>query len=423
MIASAWTLLRYHEQQNALWRTKKRFVGVAAGRGSGKTELARRRIVRYLAVKKPWPDPMYFYALPTAPQAKRVAWRAIKALVPKEWLAKEPHETNMIIETKFGSSLYVVGMDKPQRIEGDQWDGGVIDESCDQKEGHFELSIQPALTHRNGWCWRIGVPKRTGVGARGFKRFCKQNPDEEFESFTWPSSDILTPDQLRYAQEHLDARDYAEQYGASWETIGGACFHAFDEVLNVQSVAYDPARPLTVGSDFNVNPMAWVVSQRYPNELRVLDEIWIRNTNTQKTLDVLHAKYKTHAAGWEFFGDATGAARKTSASDSDYIQIKNDGRFTGKRVFYPQSNPRVADRFASCNMLFCNAAGVRRCIIDPRCKHLIQDLQDRAYKEGSNEPNDYTDIGHSTDALGYIIHKVFPVRLSKPTQAPEVFTT
>jgi hypothetical protein len=159
---AAWFQLRYHAQQAAMWRTKKRFVAAACGRGSGKTELARRRIVRFLPIKKPWADPMYFYALPTFAQARRVAWKKIKALIPREWCTKI-NESEMLIETVFGSSLYVVGMDKPQRIEGDQWDGGVVDESCDQKPKAFDLSIRPALTHRNGWCWRIGVPKRHGT--------------------------------------------------------------------------------------------------------------------------------------------------------------------------------------------------------------------------------------------------------------------
>lgn len=369
-----------------------------------------------LPVEKTWGDPMYFYALPTYKQARRVAWRKIKALIPPSWLARQPNESEMLVETIWGSALYVVGMDKPQRIEGDQWDGGVIDESSDQRPGAFELSVLPALSHRSGWCWRIGVPKRVGQGAADFKRFCGQSIGDTGaiaeEHYGWPSSDILSAEQLKWARENLDAKDYREQYEASWETIGGLIFHAFSEVFNVGEVQYDPSLPLIIGSDFNVDPMAWVIAQRRgENELHVLDELFIRNTHTQESLNYLYDKFGTHKSGFDFFGDATGRARNTRASESDYAQIRNDLRFTAARVFYPKKNPARSNRFAACNARFCNAAGERHLIVHPRCRNLIRDLTTRAYATNSNEPDDYGDVGHITDALGYIVHRIWPVKV------------
>jgi hypothetical protein len=365
---------------------------------------------------------MYFYALPTMAQARRVAWEKIVQLVPTDWIEKVSLSA-MRIDTIFGSSLHIVGMDKPQRIEGSQWDGGVIDESSDQKPRIFDLNIRPALSHRNAWCWRIGVPKRYGVGAKEFKEFWQRGKDgdKDIESFQWPSEDILTPEECAAAQRIMDPRDYNEQYRAGWEQVGGCIFYAFDSVLNVREVAYRPDLPLIVGSDFNVDPMAWVVAQEVNGCLNVLDELFIRNTNTRETLDTLYNKYgKSHQAGFRFYGDASGAARKTSASTSDYIQIRNDRRFYGARVYYPTKNPRIKDRFAACNAMFCNAADERRTFIHPRCKHLIDDLGDRNYKEGSSEPDDYNDLGHMTDALGYIIHHKWPVALDPTDSTPMV---
>ena len=420
-LTPAWTQLNYHDGQHAAWTTTKRFVNLPCGRGSGKTELARRRVVRMLPVKKPWIDPLYFYALPTYPQARRVAWEPILNLIPKDWIAKVS-ASSMVIHTVFNSRLYIVGMDKPARIEGVQWDGGVVDESCDQKPGVFDRSIMPALSHRNGWCWRIGVPKRYGVGAIEFKNVCEMGlkDDPDVVTHAWPSSDIIPPEQLEAARRMLDPRDYNEQYNASWETVGGLIFYAFDPEENVSNaVHYNPDKPILIGSDFNVDPMCWTIGHRSDTGIHVFDELFIRNTNTPRTLDDLYKRYGTHEAGWEFFGDAAARQRKSSAAQSDYLHIRNDDRFKGRKIYYTKSNPNLADRFAATNALFRNAKGERRLLIHPRCTHLIEDIQARAYKEGTRDPDDYGDIGHMTDAIGYPVHRLFPIKIER-VQTPRI---
>lgn len=431
MLTEAWFPLEYHHLQSKLWRTNAKRVAVAAGRGSGKTELARRRIVRYLPVKKPWSDPLYFYALPTVATAKRIAWVKIKDLIPRDWL-KKVNESELKIETVFGSTLFVLGMDKPNRAEGVQYDGGIIDESSDQKPSVFNLNILPALSHRSAWCWRIGVPKRSGVGAKDFKEFCGL---KDVEYYNWTSEEILTKlgkqDELEWAKEHLDAKDYNEQYNATWETAGGLVFYAYDDTLNTADwININPNLPLIIGSDFNVDPMAWVVGQVVDRDIngkkqqivQIYDELFIRNTNTPNTLNELFRRYGHHKAGFQFYGDASSRARKTSASMSDFLLIKQDTRFAGARIFYPQANPRIMDRFAACNGMLCNAKGERRVLIHPRCKHLRDDLQNRAYCEGKNEPDDYNDIGHISDAFGYIIHRLFPIRVYLTENKPQIHT-
>lgn len=400
----------------ALWRTKKRFAAVPAGRGSGKTELAKRRLVRFLPIKKKWNDPRYFYGAPTEQQAKRIAWDHLKALVPKSWLSKEPNNSALRIDTIFGSSLTVVGMDKPQRLEGVQWDGGVLDESCDLKPKTFELSIFPMLTWRNGWCWRIGVPKRTGPSAKEFRKFYEDaiaGKSSDTAGFQWPSSDILPKEVIDAARERMDVKDFREQFDAIFETAGGQLFYGFDKDRNVRPCTYHPEKPLIIGSDFNVNPMCWVIGHRYENRVEWVDELFIRHTNTPACLEVLWDRYSMHKGGFEFYGDATGQARKTSASQSDYLHILGHSKFqqAGRVVIYSKSNPFVLDRFAACNALLCNVAGDRRMFVSPKCEHLIDDLESRYCPEGESLPKDSGDLGHMTDAMGYVVLKLFPIKV------------
>ena len=88
-LPETWTPLRPHKEQYTLWNTQKKFILAAAGRGSGKTELTRRRQVRWLPLKQPGVSmPLHGYALPTFAQAKRVAWGPILSLIPKRWIRK-----------------------------------------------------------------------------------------------------------------------------------------------------------------------------------------------------------------------------------------------------------------------------------------------------------------------------------------------
>lgn len=419
-LTPAWHDLRKHVQQEQAWWSDARFKILACGRGSGKSMIAKRFITRALPVEHPCPKPMYFYALPTYAQAKRVAWRSLKELIPKKWVVGRPKEGELRIDTIFGSELHVVGLDRPERIEGNQWAGCVLDESCDIHPDAFNLSVLPALSEWNGWCWRIGVPKRVGQGATEYKK-AFFTPDEDTLQLTWPSSTVLSPEKLKYAKSRLTADDFAEQYDASWENAKGAIFYAFEEQYNLNpNSVYYPEMPIYVGSDFNVNPMSWVLGHKFGDTLHIFDEVWIRNTNTPRTLDEIHRRYPLHSSGWAFFGDASSKARKTSASLTDYLHIVKDKRFQKKRVYYPKANPAISDRFATTNALLCNGLGERKLYIHPKCEKLVADLNTRAWKPGIMMPNDTKDIGHISDALGYLVWAAFPMPVSAHEQAPAI---
>src|SRR5262245_40011145 len=98
LLTPAWFDLNPHPVQQELWASPHRFVAVRAGRRSGKTTLAKRRLVRYLPVKLWHNQPgRYLYLGPTRDQAKHIAWEDLKALVHPSWLDGEPKETELII--------------------------------------------------------------------------------------------------------------------------------------------------------------------------------------------------------------------------------------------------------------------------------------------------------------------------------------
>lgn len=410
-----WPKMFFHPQQFKLITSEKKYQCVVAGRGSGKTELARRKIVMALLERKPWPNPMYFYMLPTADQARRVAWNPILDLIPENLIARK-HENTMKLVTIFGSELHCLSGEKPERAEGVQWDGGVLDESSDLKRGIFTKNLGPATTHRKAWVWRIGVPKSAGIGAMEFKEFYERglNGDPNIDSHHWVSADILSPEELEIKRRDMTPQDFREQYEATWENASGLVFPDFHESIHCSTqVQYNSNQPIFVGSDFNVDPMSWVLCHYIDNKVLVFDELFIRNTTTQRTLDELHKRYGKHMAGWFFIGDASSRARKTSASQSDYIQINNDMRFAHKKMLYPKINPAVADRVYCANVTIMDANNVSHILINPKCNNLIRDLKFRYYAEGTSQIEDTEDLGHITDALSYAIWQLRPIQITQ----------
>lgn len=426
-----WTVFRDHPEQIKYWTSEKKYNVIVAGRGSGKTEIARRKIVRKLAFKKPWPNPLYAYCLPTYAQAKKVAWRPLLNLIPNNWIRNGGiNLSDMSIETVFGSTLYVMGMDKPQRMEGLQFDGVVLDESCDQKPGVFNLTVVPTLSHRDGYCDRIGVPKRDGVGRVDFRMFFEKGlfGDPNIQSLYWRSESVLTEEQIKVAKSTMSDQDYDEQYNAVWVDVGGIIYYSFASDNIDSSVHYNPDEVIYVGADFNVNPMCWVLAHRYGDnddtaKIEVFDEVFLTNTNTEAALNHLYSRYSNHTSGWRFYCDASSTARKTSSGKTDYIIIKNDDRFIEKYVFFPENNPKQKDRYQTVNAALKNAADKRRTKIHSDCKHLINDFRLVAYKKGTLEIENYsgTDIGHMSDAFGYMIMRVLPMRI-KSTASPAIYT-
>lgn len=414
-LPDSWFPLRPHEQQYKLWTTNAKFIHVAAGRGSGKTEVTRRRQVRWLPIKQEGVEqPLHGFALPTYSQARRVAWEPILRLIPKRWISKIS-QTEMYVETVFGSRLYVLGLDKPERAEGVQWTTFVIDESSDQRPGVFDKSILPALSHNCQWCARIGVPKRSGPGAIEFRRAWEEGlepTDLSSLSLMWPSSDIVDPEIIADAKKRLDPQTFDEQYNASWLTLGGGVFYAYDDTWNVsEGAVYRPGLPVVVGCDFNVNPMSWVLGHFVDGTLMIFDEIYHRDTNTRRTLAHLKARYGGHKSGWFFTGDASGRARRSSADVSDYAQIHAFDGLSNSRVIFPRVNPSIATRLMTVNSAFLNSNEERRLLVSPRCVHLRRELAGLSYKPGTREIDIRGNVGHLSDGLGYLVMHFLPIRL------------
>jgi len=389
-----------------LWNENKRFAVVTAGRRSGKTELAKRRLVMTLAKRKPWSPARYFAAAPTREQAKRIFWADLKALVPARWV-KNISESDLCIKTRFSSELWVVGLDRPQRIEGIAWDGGVLDEYADMKATVWTENVRPALSDREGWCWFIGVPE----GFNHFKDladYADSGQDPDWGFYRWNSGDILPPGEIESARRILDPKTFRQEYEASFEGASERVYYAYRSDRHMDSrIRLDANLPIIICCDFNVDPCVWILAQSTGRRVYAFDEIVLHNTNTVEMGREFLRRYAKHGAGVVVYGDSAGSARSTTGK-TDYVLLSELG-LTRQRI--KRRNPPVKDRVNAVNSMLENTNGEYRLFHHPRCIHLKQDLESVVWRDGGADIDKTNpERTHATDALGYFIEYEFPLR-------------
>jgi hypothetical protein len=434
--------LRYHPEQSRLWGSLARFNVVPAGRRSGKTEIVgKRKLVLHALRGTQHPNPRFFAAAPTRDQAKRIYWKDLKIMAKQTGAVLDISESSLVITFVHGPEIHVLGMDKPERIEGTPWDGGVLDEYGNMKKETWGEHVRPALSDRLGWCDFIGVPEGRNhyynlyKQAQAEKQLAIKNnyPRPIWDTFWWKSADILPAEEIELAQRDLDELTYQQEYEGSFVNFTGRAYHSFDEKKHVQPLVYNPQRPLVFAFDFNVSPGVAAIAQEQKLKTGLqgtgwINEVWIpRHSNTIRVCDKLIQMYPKHQ-GWIIcYGDATGGAKGTAkvlGSDWQLIKQKLWTHYGKERVFFkvPKSNPRERDRINSVNSRLLAYDGSIKMAVAPSCVHLIQDFEGVVTIEGGtgeiDKKSDET-LTHLTDAVGYFTWREYPLK-KQYQQGPQI---
>jgi hypothetical protein len=428
-LTDRWTLLRHHILQSSFWNAPHRFNVLPCGRRSGKTELCKRKLVlAALRANTGYDDPRYFAAAPTYAQAKRIYWKDLKALMPREFIA-DVSESELCITTKTGGQLFVVGMDKPERIEGTPWDGGVLDEFANMKASAWGENVRPALSDRGGWCDLIGVPEGRNhyydLWQRSQADMLEHGPASTWGGYHWISADILPDAEIAEAKRDLDPLTFAQEYEGSFVNFEGRAYYPFDAGTHTAKLAdrYQPAQPLILCFDFNVAPGVAAICQEMllPNGEQgtgYIGEVHIpRNSNTPAVVAKLVQDWGHHRGAFICYGDATGGAggtAKVSGSDWDIVSRDMEIAF-GDRVEMrvPRSNPKERSRVNAVNSRLKAGDDTVRMMVDPTaCPNMVRDFEGvRLLAGGSGELDKKHDtkLTHISDAAGYYIAAEFPV--------------
>jgi hypothetical protein len=414
--------LRLHPKQLEVFNDKRRFKVVVAGRRWGKTFLSRTALVTEACRKK---KALVWYVAPTYGMAKDIMWSELIDAIPTRLIAKK-NETKLEIKLVNGSVIQLKGADKPDTLRGRGIDYVVLDEYQDFKTDTWEKVIYPTLMDKQGRALIIGTPKAYNalydVYARG------QDPDQQEEWASWQFATITSPfipeSEIVKARANMDEKSFRQEFEASFETMSGRVYYAFQRQTHVKPLpALDLTRPIYVGQDFNVDPMTSVIFQlwedpKYPKGspdryvIHVKDEIYLGSSNVVEVCDELDRRYwrwiKRNALA--LYPDPAGRNRSQGTGETNF-QIFNARGIS--RVYARKKHPARVDRYNAVNLMLQSAEGRIRMFVDPKCKKTIESLEQTIFKAGTNEVDKTQGAEHITDALGYPVELLFPVRKVK----------
>lgn len=435
LLTPRWFPLIPHPECVRMIRSPARFKIALAGRRSGKTEWWMRDFVIDAMTPNKVANRNFAIMAPTRDQVKRIFWKHLKALAPRASLAKPPLETELTLQFVTGTTLMLVGMDKPQRLEGIDIQRALLDEYADWKEGAWEDSVEPTLRTpgREGRAAFIGRPRSRNHFWRLIQEFGLNQERSEWDFFHWRSSDIMAESEILDAKATSDPRSYARNYDALFQDDAGRAYYCFDRIRHaVEPVKYDPNRPLILCFDFNRKPGVCAYVQEYSytgprsNVAReftgVFGEVWISDDSTSEkvarrvALDFSpDGRYGKHNSKVYLEGDATGGAKgsaKVAGSDWDIILSVLRGHFPEVYRRFPRANPQELVRINAMNTRLLKADGTVSLLIDPvGCPHVVQDLEEVTWDSTGTEllKEQGGPLTHISDAIGYYIARKWPI--------------
>ncbi len=399
---------RLHRGQMSIYTDDTRFRVVVAGRRFGKTHLLRAELRRQAAKKR---NANVWYVAPTYGMAREIMWDALKGSIPEEWVRKY-NETLLKCHLVNGSVITLKGADRPDTLRGVGLDFVGLDEYQDFRPFVWDQVLRPTLATTQGGALFIGTPKSYNHFYELYKKGQRQKHRKNPEWKSWQFPTIMSPfvptAEVEQAKRDLDPRTFRQEFMATFETMSGRVYYAFERNKHVGNHPFNPKLPIWVGQDFNINPMSCAIMQPQPNgEVWVVDEIVLFNSNVSEVCDVLEQRYWRYQDQITIFPDPAGGSRQHSRGESS-LDIFRERGFT--RILHHRKHPFVQDRINAVNSMLYSADGSIRMRVDEKCRNVIEGFEQVIYKENSNEVDKSLNKEHVLDGLGYCIEYNFPTR-------------
>ena len=382
-----------YPQQKEFISCKGRLVSFIGGIGCGKTHALAVWVVRMIAQ---YPNSTGLLAAKTHDQLVTATMPPIIELLHQFkipfFFGRRQGALVLVIENR--QMIYCRSLKNSQNLRGITIDWAGLDELAFSTEESLKI-VLGRLRGKNG-----PHEIRVSTSPNGFNWFYDLAIKNLMIRASAYDNPFLPKGYIEFLEKNYDPKLFKQEVlGEFIDITSGGVYYNFSE-RNIRETTYKNGTVL-FGTDFNVDPITAVLGYYDGHILHIVDEIYIRNSNTFELADEMDLKAKDKIV--KVYPDATGAARKTSALRSDH-NILRTKKF---KVIARKSNPLVKDRYNAVNL----ALFKERLIIHPRCKNLINDLRKMSYE--NKDPL----LSHISDALGYLVWNIMPIiipRANKP---------
>lgn len=439
------TLYSPHAAQLNIHQSTARFIVACWGRQSGKSTYALNKLL-----DRAWSNPgkTYWFIAPTFGQALVQYRRLASQLFSCKEVMLKKNQTELRIKLINGAQIVCKSGEVFDNLRTETLDGVVIDEVRDQRPELWPLVIRPMLLTTGGWCDFISTPN-------GFDAFydlaekARLDTTGRWAYYSAPSTcnPLISQDEIEDMKSSMTEAQFAQEVLAQFVNLrqGKAYSQAgpHNEALASPFVQdgfslFSPFLPVVVGLDFNVNPMSWHLGQFRARQSYWFDEIHVEDTNTHECAKILVERLKalggyrinpeTKAVEYPNFrarpmvkivGDASGNARNTKATETDYDIICNALRLAGINDFNetPKENPGVRERVLTLNGLLKAMDGTINFFYNPvKCPKLKRDFDRVVWKKTGemdvlDQKTDKT-LTHASDSVGYPCMLYAPIELA-----------
>lgn len=187
---------------------------------------------------------------------------------------------------------------------------------------------------------------------------------------------------------------------------------------------YDPLRPLDISMDFNAKFTCQIIAQDNKQELRVIDNLFVKKAETtlvEELANVFCKKYESHRKKLVYlYGDNSGKKSDPGRNKTHYQLYKSVLQIKGWKIVdcVQNSYPPYKTRYQVINTILSekhsNVPKIR--INELECKSLLISLKhtpiigDNFEKDKSSENNlnlDQQYATHLSDAFDYLIYKKY----------------
>lgn len=252
-------------------------------------------------------------------------------------------------------------------------------------------------------------------------QYAETSGDPDWRMYHWKSSDILPAKTIEAAKRQMSAKQYKQEYEASFETASGRIYEDYGP-KNYTSETIQPHEQLLWYHDFNFTPMSSGIGVRRGNDssqVFLLEEIILTSAVARQSALEFVERYKDHKnRSLIMYGDPAGKAGEKHGHASDYTEMEDVLRANNwqvKRKVKP-STVSIKDGHNAVRAKIANAAGEVSLFVNPStAPYTHKGLSTLVTKKGSTYQEEESDYQHITTAVRYFIDFEFPI--IKPARA------